>query len=242
MAKTPVQRALPRLSASQLADYLVAPTSIGQLGILRQAKNQDSSKPMIIQYQIAKRAIAECLRNRVELNRIVARTVTELESRRDNGSNGPLVRDDAQRCIDVIQAFQQAQNQMDLWQHEYQEPNIPSPSLNINGVEISVFPNVVAAIQQRGQDRIGQVFIRCTIGQASDAAENRRAAANGHLATIAHIHTMQFLAHAGTPHAPTSMVIDVPRQVIVRGATNFANKVKNIEAACSMIAAIWPTV
>jgi hypothetical protein len=242
MARTPVQRVSPRLSASQLADYLVAPTPIGQMGILRQAKNPGPSKPMIIQYQLAKRAIAECLRNRIQLNQIVARTITELEARRDNGGNGPLIRDDAQRCIDVILAFQQAQNQMDLWQHEYQEPTIPSPSLNINGVEISVFPDVVASIQQRAAARIGQVFIRCTIGQASDVAENRRAAANGHLATIAHMHTMQYLAHTGTPHAPTSMVIDVPRQTVVRGSVNFAQRVANIEAACIMIAAVWPSV
>lgn len=237
-----MQRALPRLSASQLADYLVAPTPIGQLGILRQAKNPGPARPLIIQYQIAKRAIAECLRNRAQLNQIVARTVTELEARRDNGTNGPLIRDDAQRCIDVIEAFQQAQNQMDLWQHQYSEPAQRSPSLNIRGVEVSVFPDVVASIQQRGVDRVGQVFIRCTIGQTTDVAENRRAEANGHLATIAHMHTMQYLAHLGTPHAPTSIVIDVPRQTLVRGSANYARRVANIETACQMIAAIWPTI
>lgn len=237
-----MQRALPRLSASQLADYLVAPTPIGQLGILRQAKNPGPARPLIIQYQIAKRAIAECLRNRAQLNQIVARTVTELEARRDNGTNGPLIRDDAQRCIDVIEAFQQAQNQMDLWQHQYSEPAQRLPSLNIRGVEVSVFPDVVASIQQRGVDRVGQVFIRCTIGQTTDVAENRRAEANGHLATIAHMHTMQYLAHLGTPHAPTSIVIDVPRQTLVRGSANYARRVANIETACQMIAAIWPTI
>lgn len=237
-----MQRALPRLSASQLADYLVAPTPIGQLGILRQAKNPGPARPLIIQYQLAKRAIAECLRNRAQLNQIVARTVTELEARRDNGTNGPLIRDDAQRCIDVIQAFQLAQNQMDLWQHQYSEPAPRSPSLNIRGVEVSVFPDVVASIQQRGVDRVGQVFIRCTIGQTTDVAENRRAEANGHLATIAHMHTMQYMAHLGTPHAPTSIVVDVPRHALVRGSANYARRVANIETACQMIAAIWPTV
>lgn len=237
-----MQRTLPRLSASQLADYLVAPTPIGQLGILRQAKNPGPARPLIIQYQLAKRAIAECLRDRAQLNQIVARTVTELESRRDNGANGPLIRDDAQRCIDVIQAFQQAQNQMDLWQHQYSAPAPRSPSLNIRGVEVSVFPDVVASIQQRGVDRVGQVFIRCTIGQTTDVAENLRDEADGHLATIAHMHTMQYLGHLGTPHAQTSIVIDVPRQTLVRGSANYARRVANIETACQMIAAVWPTI
>ena len=213
------------------------------MGILRQAKNPGPAKPIIIQYQLARRAIAECLRNRAQINQIVARYVDEWEARHADGTNGPLVRDDAQRCIAVLQTFQQSQNQLDLWQHEYQEAIIPSPSLNINGVEISVYPDVVASIQHRGVSRVGQVFIRCAIADGNNnLAENRRAAANGHLATIAHIHTSQYLAHLGTPHAPTSMVIDVPRQVIVRGPVNFARRVANIEAACAMISAIWPNV
>jgi hypothetical protein len=242
MANSPKQRVSPRLSASQLADYLVAPTPIGQLGILRQAKNPGPSKPMIIQYQLARRAISECLRNRSQINQIVAKHVTEWEARHANGSNGPLVRDDALRCISVLQSFQQAQNQMDLWQHDYQEPTNPSPSMNIKGVEISVFPDVVASIQHKGEGRVGQVFIRCAIAKEGDIHENRRSTANGHLATIAHMHTMQYLAHLGLPHAPTSMVIDVPRQAIVKGSPNYAQRVANIEAACIMIAAIWPTV
>ena len=131
---------------------------------------------------------------------------------------------------------------MDLWQHEYQEPKTPSPSLNINGVEISVFPDVVASIQHKGDGRIGQAFIRCAIAKEGDIQENRRSAANGHLATIAHIHTTKYLAHLGTPHAPASMVIDVPRQTIVRASVNFAQRVANIETACQMIAAIWPSI
>jgi hypothetical protein len=114
--------------------------------------------------------------------------------------------------------------------------------MNINGVEISVFPDVVASIQHKGDGRVGQVFIRCAIAKEGDIHENRRSAANGHLATIAHMHAMQYLTHLGMPHAPTSMVIDVPRQAIVRGSPNYAQRVANIEAACTMIAAIWPGI
>lgn len=232
----------PRLSASQLADYLVAPTPVGQMGILRQAKNPGPNRPLIIQYHHARRTIGECLRDRDGLNRISARSIIDLEDRRDNAGNGPLVRDDAQRCIDVIEAFQRATNELDLWNAEYTEPHLPSPTLNINGVEISVAPDVVALTRRRDDVRVGQVFIRCTIGTAGDAAENRRGEANGHLATIAHLHTRQYLAHLGAPHAPTSMVIDVPRRNVVRGPVNSARRVANIEAACAMIAAVWPVV
>lgn len=242
MARPPAPRVLPRLSASQLADYLVAPTPVGQMGILRQAKNPGPHRPLIIQYQYARRTIAECLRDRGGIDRVSARSIIDLEERRDSGANGPLVRDDAQRCIDVIEAFQRAANQLDLWNAEYVEPRLPSPSLNIAGVEISVTPDVIAITHPRTGDRVGQVFIRCTIGTPGDAAENRRAEANGHLATIAHLHTAQYLAHLGQPYAPASMVVDVPRRVVVRGPVNSARRVANIEAACTMIAAIWPAV
>ena len=113
----------------------------------------------------------------------------------------------------------------------------------IAGVEITVWPDAVALIPARnGETRIGGVFIRCTIGGAGDAAENRRVEANGHLATIAHMHASQYLGHLGTPYAQTSMVIDVPRETVVRGPVNSTRRVANIEMACGMIAAIWPTV
>jgi len=38
------------------------------------------------------------------------------------------------------------------------------------------------------------------------------------------------------------MVIDVPRETVFRGPANIARRVANIEAACQMIAAVWPTV
>ena len=242
MARSPAPRPNARLSASQLADYLVAPTPIGQMGILRQAKYPGPNRPLIIQYQYAKRAIAESLRDRSSLNRITAEAIVSLERRRDDPASTPLVRDDAQRSIDVIELFQRSANDLDLWQSTYAEALARPATLNINGVEVSVFPDALALSQARGDDRVGQVFIRCTIGQPGDAAENRRAEANVHLATIAHLHATHYLTHRGTPHAPTSLVLDVPRRQVVRGATNMARRIANIEMACTMIAALWPTV
>lgn len=242
MARPPGPRVNPRLSASQLADYLVAPTPVGQLGILRQAKNPGPNRPIIIQYYHARRAIAECLRDRAALNRVCAEAAQDLEDRRDDGTNGPLIRDDAQRCMDVIELFQRSANQMDVWGLEYLEPRVPSPALNINGVEISVSADAISRDNRRVPSRVGQAFIRCTIGTAGDAAENRRAEANTHLATIAHLHTRQYLSDLGDPHPQTSLVVDVSRQLVVRAPANSARRIANIEAACAMISAIWPTI
>lgn len=164
----------------------------------------------------------------------------ELEQRRDSGANGPLVRDDAQRCIDVIETFQRASNALDLWATEYREPRQPSQPLNIAGVEVSVAPELIAIDGRRG--RVGQAFIRCTIGQGGDAAEGRRAEANVNLATIAHIHAQQYLGDLGQAHPQTSLVVDVSRENVYRAPANSARRIANIEAACAMIAAIWPTV
>ncbi|WP_157096698.1 hypothetical protein [Tsuneonella dongtanensis] len=223
-----------------MADYLSAATPVGQLGILRQAKNPGPNRPIIIQYHHARRTIAECLRDRGGLNRIVAQANALLEDRRDDGTNGPLVRDDAQRCIDVIEAFQRASNALDVWGPEYREARQPSPPLNINGVEVSVAPDALVIDNRRA--RVGQAFIRCTIGGAGEAAENRRAEANVNLATLAHMHATQYLADLGEPHPQTSMVIDVSRENVFRAPANSARRIANIEAACTMIAAIWPTV
>lgn len=240
MARTPTPRVNPRLSASQLADYLNAATPVGQLGILRQAKNPGLSRPIIIQYHLARRSISECLRDRGGINRIVANAITSLEERRDDGTNGPLVRDDAQRCIDVIERFQMSANALDVWEAEYREPRQPSPPMNINGVDVSVAADAIALDKRR--ERVGQAFIRCTIGSAGEAAENRRAEANVTLATLAHMHTQQYLSDLGQPHPQASLVIDVSRENVFRAPANSARRIANIQAACAMIAAIWPTI
>lgn len=212
------------------------------MGILRQAKNPGQNRPLIIQYQHARRGIAACLQSPEAINRIVAAAVTNLEQRRDDSSNGPLVRDDAQRSIDVIETFQRTVNILNFSGAVFGPAPAPSSSMVIAGVEVSVAPDAIARVTRGAEQRVGEVFIRCTIGTTGDVAENRRAEANGHLATIAHMHAVQHLGHLGTPHAPTSMVIDVPRQVVVTGPANTTRRVRNIEDACRMIAAVWPTI
>jgi len=242
MASHPVRLA-PRLSASQLADYLVAPTPLGQMGILRQAKNPGQNKPIIIQYQHAKRCISACLQTPTKINHIVARAVVSLEQRRDDPVSSPLVRDDAIRSIEVIQTFQRTINSLEIGAARFEAAPNPSAALIISGVEVSVWPDAVALTAHRaGTTRVGEVFVRCTIGGSGEGAENRRAEANGHLATIAHMHTVEYLGHLGVAYAPSSMVIDVPRQIVVRGPASITRRVANIEAACAMIAAVWPSV
>lgn len=239
MAKPP-PREKPRLSAAQLADYLAAAGPAAQRTILRQAKHPGQSKPLIIQYQHARRPIASALQNSFEQPRILAGAIVGLEQRRDDPANSPLVRDDAMRSIEVIQTFQRTVNSLDFGNAQFDAPINPAPPLSIAGVEISVWPDATTRIGSRSGERIGQLFVRCAMGGAGEAAASRRAEANAHLATIAHMHAADHLSHLGTVHAPSSMVLDVPREHVVRGSTSIARRVANIEAACEMIAAIWP--
>jgi len=215
---------------------------LSQIGILRGAKFPTEARPLIIQCQHAKKAISSCLTSPGDANRIAAQAIVSLEQRRDDPANRPLTRDDARRSIEVILAFQGALNALELGGTRFEQTPARLPVLTINGVEISVFPDVIARVASRTGDRVGEVFIRCTIGGDGDAAENRRADANAHLATIAHMHSAENLTALGTPHSQASLVIDVPRARVTRGPANTTLRVRNIEAACSMIAAIWPTV
>ncbi len=109
----------------------------------------------------------------------------------------------------------------------------------IHGVEVTVYPDAIAEVRRGDELLIGEVFIRCTIGAPGDAAENRRAEANGYLATIAHMHALQYLQEWGTPTSAVSRVLDVPRETVVRGTANPGRRIRNIEDACRMIAAVW---
>lgn len=215
---------------------------LSQMGILRAAKYPAEARPLVIQYQHARRAIASCLIAPDQMNRIAAAAIVSLEQRRDDPASRPLIRDDARRSIEVIETFQRSVNELDFAGARFEPSPQRADLLEINGVSVSVACDAVAVVNHRSGPRVGEVFVRCAIGQDGDAAENRRAEANSHLATIAHMHAAAALAHMGTPHSPTSLVIDVPRRRVIRGPSNTTLRVRNIEAACFMIAAIWPTV
>jgi hypothetical protein len=232
----------PRLSAGQLADYLAATSMLSQMSILRGAKYPTDARPLMIQYQHARKAIAGCLATPSDANRIAAQAIISLEQKRDDPASRPLIRDDARRSIEVIRSFQSNLNALGLGGIQFQSPPPRLPFLVVNGVEVSVFPDVISRVTARTGERVGEVFIRCTIGGDGDAAENRRADANAHLATIAHMHSVANLGSLGTPYSQVSLVIDVPRSRVTRGPVNTTLRVRNIETACSMIAAIWPTV
>ena len=239
----PAVRTQPRLSASQLADYLVAPTPVGQEGILRQAKNPSQAKPLIIQYQHAKRCVATCLREPGRVNSHVAETTILLRQRATDTTSGPLVRDDALRSIDVVEQFQRIANVLDLEDMRFESAPGQNQPLSIEGVEIASWPDAVAyQTPRRGDVRVGELFIRCTLGTTGDAAQERRSEANRFLATIAHMHAVQTLGHLGAVSSSASMVLDVPRESIVRGPANASRRVANIEAACRMIAARWASI
>ena len=144
------------------------------------------------------------------------------------------------QSIEVIQTFQRTVNALDLADAMYHAPPAQPQSLAIQDVEVMVYPDAIAEVVRSGELLVGEVFIRCTIGGTGDAAENRRAEANGYLATVAHMHALQFHGHRGTPTPTVSRVLDVPRETVVRGTANPARRIRNIEDACRMIAAIWP--
>jgi hypothetical protein len=242
MARPPGHRPEPRLSAAQLADYLAATSQLAQFGILRGAKYPGEARPLIIQYQQARRCIAACLITPENTNRLAAAAIADLEQRRDDPANRPLVRDDARRSIEAIQTFQRSVNALDLRNVRFVASPRDSQPLMINGVEVSVSSDALSFTNHRDGDRVGQLFVRCAIGGEGDAAENRRADANQHLATIAHMHTSEYLTARGTPHSPTSVVVDVMRGRAYRGPVSTTLRVRNIEAACRMISAIWADI
>jgi hypothetical protein len=241
MAILPV-RATPRLSATQLADYLVTPTPIGQRGILRQAKYPVQSKPLIIQYQHARRCIAACLQSPVESPKIIGAAFAMLEQKKADPSSAPLTKDDASRSIDVIDAFATSINKLKFDGYFYDASNTHDAIINISGVDISVAPDAIAWTNLKDGKRIGSIFIKCTLGVLGEAAEARRTASNTHLATIAHMHALKKLATIGTPYPPASMVIDVTRETAVRGTPNMKKRIENMEAACEVIEAVWPKI
>jgi hypothetical protein len=234
-------RADPGLSAYQLADFMTS-SYAGQITILTNAKYIETGKPKIIQYSIARAAIANFLVSPTRDLGILAQAISTLQQRQNDSALSAFAQDDAKRSIEVIETFQKSLNSMALDGNVFEAPPKNVTPLMIHEVAVSVQPDALVMGSYKQQECIGSAFLRLAKGGDSEAADANRAAMFPLLAALAHVHTATNLTDEGKAHAPLSMVIDVPRGEVCRATTSLSRKVQNIEAACRFIAALWPKI
>jgi hypothetical protein len=119
------------------------------------------------------------------------------------------------------------------------EPSLGShapPKLTIQNVEISVRPNIILkGVGRKKQPIIGALkFHFPRTFPLNDSA--------GYVSALLQEYGKTYHAHDGEVYGPYCPVLDVGSKKIHPGVKSVLARMKDIEAACRNIVALWPTI
>lgn len=239
MARSPVAaKEFPRISVNDLALYMVS-SDTARMGIIRRSKYPQI--PPITRYRDVRPVICQFLSDpQRSVNRLV--DAEELfQARIDDQATGDLMRDDARHSIEVLHALQGMQNQLAAF--NFQDAPQEQDKLAIAGVEVSVRADLLVTASWRGTDQIGAAVLRMTMDNAeTDAARQKRRDMGFYVATLARMHVDQNIPSNRQPVNRLCMSIDIQHGEVFPAPNANSRRVSDIESACRMIAAMWPSI
>ncbi|KAB2910260.1 MAG: hypothetical protein F9K29_25215 [Hyphomicrobiaceae bacterium] len=232
-------RTEPRISANDLARYMVA-TDTGKIGIIRRAKEAPAA--VVLRYKDARSGLREALRDAVNEKRILAATRDKLEQKARDGSVRPFLRDDAEKSIEVLDAFAGMRNQ--LAGFDYVAAPKQQPELTLAGVAVSVYCDLLIHRTHKEEEQIGGLLFRLTKAEddESDRAAEKRRDMGAYAATLVHMHVATNLSGNRKPHHTLCWSVDVQHQELHQAPRTYVSRAQNLENACRFIAAMWNRV
>jgi hypothetical protein len=175
----------------------------------------------------------------VHEKRIIAAARGALEQKADDASSSPYVRDDAEKSTDALDAYLEMRNQ--LAGYDYQPAPKSQRALNISGVEVSVYCDLLIHRTHKEEDQIGGLLFRLTVPEDDEterAAEKRREMGL-YVATLVHMHVAEHLAGNRTPHYPLCWSVDVQNKQVYAAPKNVLARTTSLQNACRFIRALW---
>ncbi|WBH15148.1 hypothetical protein [Sphingomonas radiodurans] len=229
-------RQQPGISANELARYLVAGDHARE-GIIRRAK--EIATAPVIRYRDLRNGLAAYLGDAARPSATLATLELLLQQKADDQSSTGFTREDAQASLEALATFRRFQNQ--LGGFDFKQPGKWAGALPIEGVAVSVYPDLALTQQSRSSSRYGIALFRLAKGddQESVNAAGKRTEIAKYVATLAY---MQASAHCAPDHVAypaLCMSIDVQNQQIVAASNSQTIRVNNIKAACRQIARAW---
>lgn len=156
-------------------------------------------------------------------------------------SQSPLIRDDAVHSIEVLHAIQSMSNKLRTFDF-YPAPNKQN-KLNLAGVEVSVYSDLLVFGTNKSKNIIGSAVLRMTQDDAdSESAKAKRKEMGLCVATLARFHTAQNIESDREVANRLCMSIDVQHGEVFTAPDANSQRMNNIENACRFILALWTTI
>jgi hypothetical protein len=220
----------PRISVNKLAEFINAKAA-RQRQILRDQKFPTEFKGMY--YKEAAESIAVCIASNLENTSIIERTIALLEQQSPDkiGTQRRI-----QSNIDALESFEAMLDEIDLKGAEPSLGDHAPPKLTIQNVEVSVRPDIILkGVGKAKQPLIGAVkFHFPRTFPLDDSA--------GYVSALLQEYAKTYLAGDGDAHGPYCPVLDIGSRKLHAGAKSTLARMKDIQAACRNIIALWPTI
>jgi hypothetical protein len=247
MATEYVDKKSPELSANQLSEFLTA-THTRKEGILRQARyiaRESSAAP--IRYSDVRRAIASYLadpsRNTAGIYGIREKFNNIVESAQAGQQMSDFTLSNARLSVEAIDAFLGSLNEIKFGGLSFALGDSHAPRVTIEGVGISVRPDVVVLAKNKKLEPIvgGLLMYFSKDVEKEEKADERK---NHGLtaATLVHRYATDHLFDQGVPTQKLCISLDVFAKKPHQAPASNVRRRDNMEAACRSIALHWPTI
>lgn len=220
----------PRISLNKLAEFASARAG-RQREILRDQKYPTDFKGLY--YKEADEAVSLCLASNLEdvksvedaLKRINETNSSKIGTQRRLASNA-----------DALESFLMMLDDIDFGDAEPALGAHTAPKLTVQGVEISVRPEIILRTNGRRGPLVGAVKVHFPRTYSLD--DNTAGLASAVTNEWCKVH----LAHEGQVSGALCPVIDVGAQRFYPGAKSIVQRLKEVDAICRNISALWPTI
>ncbi len=232
------------MSATALAEYLILQPD-GQETILHDSRY--SRPPIVTANADAMRALraynCDPRRDTSVLDRVKV-ALTEKARKQDIK---PKTRDEAMRCVEIINLFQRAENALGMRSMALRESPRFDP-IDVEGVELSIYPDFLV---DGGPGRVGAGILRVAKAPDPDSCklDETRRKRGDHRREMARymVAMLQMLLEAqdgrlGVAERDLCFVADVRLGERIGPATDHATRLRAIRAACRQIVNLWPTI
>jgi hypothetical protein len=221
-----------------MADFMVA-SDQGRFTILRQAKYPPAFTAA--RYAEVRRVLTEYLADDTRNVNPLATAEQMFEQRTHDASETPFRREVAEKSAEFVRAIQRMQNKVAPYRFRHAPSN--QPNLIIFDVEISVQIDLIVYTAMRGQDKAGGAHFRLRQDDTStERSKQQREELGRWTAVLEWMHMSQNFDLDVPLHNKLCLLIDIMYGEIIQSPQNYKKRMNNIESACRMISALWPTI
>jgi hypothetical protein len=234
------------MSAAALAEFLIMRPD-GQQNVLHDCKF--SRPPIVTANGEAVRALRAYNADPRRSSEILIRVKEALTIKATDRAIKPKAREDALRCLEIIDLFEQRENALGMRRMALStSPNFDA--IDIEGVTVSVRPDFLVG-GGRGGERVGASILR--VAKAPDpeackleATKERRGEHRREMARYL-VALMQILLEAqdgafGTVDRDSCFVADLRLGERIGPAPDHTARLRAIRAACRQVRELWPSI